>query len=104
MRRTHSVVMTCGIYRIVNVKNGHFYLGSSIIIEKRYAQHMSDLRRGHHHSIYLQRAYDRHGEYVFTLDIVEECDESELLEIEQAYLDALSSSLSERMEKRKIVR
>ena len=84
--------MTCGIYRIVNMNNGHFYLGSSVIIENRYVQHMSDLRCGRHHSVYLQRAYDKDSENVFILDIVEECDESELLEIEQTYLDAISSS------------
>ncbi|MCB0128727.1 MAG: GIY-YIG nuclease family protein, partial [Caldilineaceae bacterium] len=49
--------MTCGIYKIVNRTNNQYYLGSSVNIEKRYTQHISDLRGNRHHSLYLQRAY-----------------------------------------------
>jgi predicted GIY-YIG superfamily endonuclease len=34
----------CGIYRIRNLVNGKFYIGSSKDIRERYLHHTSDLR------------------------------------------------------------
>ena len=53
------------IYKIINVENGHFYVGSTIEIEKRKKRHFKDLKDGRHHSMYLQRAYDKYGENSF---------------------------------------
>ena len=32
--------MTCGIYKITNLKNNKIYVGQSIDIEQRYANHL----------------------------------------------------------------
>jgi group I intron endonuclease len=78
--------MKCGIYKIINLKINKFYLGSSVNIEKRLTQHICDLRANRHHSVYLQRCYNKPGEYCFKLEIVELCEETSLKEKEQKYL------------------
>lgn len=50
-----------GIYQILNVENGHCYIGSSENITKRWSQHKSVLRHNNHHSGYLQNAYNKYG-------------------------------------------
>ena len=76
-----------GIYRIVCVKNGRYYFGSSANIKKRWALHKSTFRRGIHHNIHMQRSYDKHGEVSFRLELVKEVEPENLLDIEQQYLN-----------------
>lgn len=76
-----------GIYRIVNIKNGKFYLGSSKNIKKRWYQHKSHLRGNTHHSIHLQRAWNKYGEESFKFEIMYET--KNLQEEEQKLLDEL---------------
>ena len=52
----------CGIYFIRNKINNKIYVGSSKNLYNREKEHFSDLRKGKHHNIYLQRAYDKYGE------------------------------------------
>jgi group I intron endonuclease len=79
--------MTCGIYRVVNRINGKYYLGSSENIKKRWKAHRCDLRHNRHHSIHLQRAWNKYGEESFVFEIVEEVNKNILLEKEQYHLD-----------------
>ena len=81
--------MTCGIYKIVNILNNKFYIGSSKNIESRWKQHKRDLKRGGHHSIHLQRAWNMYGENNFKLIIFQKCKERLLIEVEQSLLDDL---------------
>lgn len=60
-----------GIYQIKNVLNGHSYIGSTNNFYDRLIQHRSHLRKQKHHSIALQRAYDKYGEYNFEVNILE---------------------------------
>jgi len=77
-----------GIYVIENKTNGKYYLGSSIDINSRWHDHRKHLRGGYHHSIALQRAWDKYGEDSFEFKILEETTEPEnILKIEQTYLD-----------------
>ncbi len=89
MLNINIVIVKCGIYKIINLKTGKFYLGSSVNIEKRFTQHVCDLRANRHHSVYLQRSYNKHGEDCFELRIVELCEEASLKEREQKYLHNL---------------
>jgi group I intron endonuclease len=77
-----------GIYRIKNLKNKKCYYGSSKNIEKRWRTHKNHLKNGKHHNIHLQRSWDKYGEDNFVFEVVEECDENILLELEQKYLDS----------------
>ena len=76
-----------GIYRIKNLKNKKCYYGSSKNIEKRWRTHSNNLKNGKHHNIHLQRSWDKYGEDNFVFELVEKCNETILLELEQKYLD-----------------
>lgn len=76
-----------GIYEIRNKLTGKSYIGSSKQIEKRWEQHLQALEKGIHHSVLLQRAWNKYGKDCFEFTIKEECDEEQLLKREQHYLD-----------------
>lgn len=82
----------CGVYRITNTANGKVYIGSSNQIPRRMYLHRWDLGRGKHHSILLQRAWDKYGANSFTFDIVLICADSNLLTYERAILDYYDSA------------
>ena len=76
-----------GIYKITNLVNGKIYYGSSKDIEKRWRIHKNNLNNNKHHNIKLLNAWNKYGEENFKFDIIEECNETILLEREQYYLD-----------------
>ena len=76
-----------GIYKILNKSNNKCYIGSTINFNDRRNLHFSKLKRGKHHSIILQRAYDKYGIDNFEFIILEECENDNLLEREQWYFD-----------------
>lgn len=81
--------MKTGVYQIeINNKK---YIGSTCVsFEKRLQQHLSLLKRGLHHSVYLQRAYDKHGEDKLEFSILaESTGKDETLGLEQKYIDEL---------------
>ena len=79
-----------GIYRIAN--GGKYYVGSAINIQRRFAQHISALRSSRHHSIKLQRAWDKYGEAEFVFEVIEDvADRAMLLEREQHWIDELNA-------------
>jgi hypothetical protein len=79
-----------GIYAIENTKNGKLYVGSSVDVHKRWVQHKSSLRKGLHHSIALQRAWNKYGCDCFHFKVLEYCDD--LVGREQHYIDSLNSA------------
>jgi len=80
--------MTSGVYQIRNTINGKVYVGSSVDITARWAVHRSDLKHGHHHSVKLQRAFDKHGADAFEYLIVRKCQMEDLLQHEQHWIDS----------------
>jgi group I intron endonuclease len=81
-----------GIYLIINLLDGKLYVGSAANILSRIGWHKRYLMLGKHHSILLQRAYDKYGPNAFQFAIVEQVkDLKELLNIEQLWLDASQS-------------
>lgn len=78
----------CCIYFIVNKTNDKKYIGSTNNFFDRQYQHINSLRRRKHHSILLQRAWDKYGEENFEFVIIASVvDKSKLIEIEQSFLD-----------------
>ena len=78
------------IYKITNKENNKIYIGSSFNIEKRKNAHFNALRNRKHHSIHLQRAYDKYGEKAFVFTVVKEYDletENELRLLEERYIN-----------------
>ncbi len=82
--------MKSGIYKITNIKNNNFYIGSAINIDNRIRSHKSTLSKNKHHNIRLQNAYNKYGIKYFLFEIIEYCDNLHLLVREQHYLDILN--------------
>lgn len=78
--------MISGIYCILNLITGDDYIGSSEDIPSRFSAHRWLLNSNKHHSIYLQRAWNKYGGEAFIFFIIEKITES-ILATEQIYLD-----------------
>lgn len=77
-----------GIYCIEQISSKRKYFGSSKNIDKRLDDHFKSLKSNNHHNIFMQRAYNKHGELDFKCYIVEEvADISDLFITEQKYID-----------------
>jgi group I intron endonuclease len=76
-----------GIYEILNTDSGVRYIGSSVNIKQRFAEHLKMLKADKHHSIYLQRAWNKYGEQAFKFKIVAILEKSELRATEQRFLN-----------------
>lgn len=83
--------MTTGVYIIKNKNNNKVYIGSSVNIEHRWIQHRSGLRNKEHHSIHLQRAWDKHGEDSFEFSILTVTSTDDLIKSEQEAIDSHKS-------------
>lgn len=76
------------IYCILNKVNEHEYIGSAVNFNNRKKTHINRLKKGNHHSIYLQRAWDKYGENNFVFFTLEEgINNSNLIEREQWWID-----------------
>lgn len=80
----------CCVYKIINIVNSKYYIGSSSNFLSRQRRHLKDLRKNIHHSIHLQRAFNKYGEDKFKFKIVRKCTLKNLKKIEQKYLDNLN--------------
>lgn len=77
-----------GIYKIYNVECGKSYIGSAKNIKKRWLEHKNALKYGIHHSIKLQRAWDKYGEKAFSFEILEIVEsDADLISTEQKWID-----------------
>lgn len=84
--------MACGVYKITNLANDKFYIGSSKDLVQRERRHFSQLRNGTHVNRHLQRAFDKYGEQNFKFEVLEYViDISTLLQREQHYIDSLDA-------------
>jgi group I intron endonuclease len=79
--------MGMGIYKIINVVNNKFYVGSAVNFSRRKARHFSELRHNKHKNRWLQASWNKHGESAFVFALVEEVqDKTLLLEAENRWL------------------
>jgi group I intron endonuclease len=69
------------MYKIVNLENGIFYVGSSKEFPKRIDRHFRDLRKGEHHCFTLQKSYNENPNNFkvesFSFDTLTEAREKE---------------------------
>lgn len=68
-----------GIYKIINVVNNKFYIGSAVNFSRRKTRHFSELRTNKHNNRWLQASWNKHGENSFVFAVVEEVQDKELL-------------------------
>jgi group I intron endonuclease len=71
----------CGIYGITNKLNNKIYIGKSIHIFRRWAEHKQSIKYGKPSS-YLKRAFIKYGIENFEITILKECNEPELKDLE----------------------
>lgn len=76
-----------GIYRCVNINDGHTYVGQAKSLRTRKQQHLNLLRRHRHPNKHFQRAWDKHGEYNFLWYVIETCSIEELDELEIYWIE-----------------
>lgn len=81
--------MKSGVYKITNLVNGKFYIGSSEDVDNRWDTHKQYLNGGYHINPKLQNAWDFYGGDEFMFEMIEETssEKSILLDREQHYLD-----------------
>jgi len=93
MNQTHGLTGKGGIYEIVNLFNGVRYVGSAVSFNKRWSQHRTDLRRGTHHSKYLQRSWNKYGpdQFLFrAIEIIESPNRQKLIDREQYHFNQMA--------------
>jgi group I intron endonuclease len=79
--------MARGIYKIINVVNNKFYVGSAADLKRRKARHFSELRNGRHNNQHLQAAWGKYGEQAFVFVVVEQlATDADLLAAENVWL------------------
>ena len=59
------------IYRITNMANGKYYIGSAELFARREWQHKTDLKRGVHKNPRLQAAWNKYGADMFVFEVLE---------------------------------
>jgi group I intron endonuclease len=75
------------IYRITNMANDNYYIGSAESFVRRQWQHKYDLKRGTHKNPKLQAAWNKYGEDMFVFEVIEEVpDDRTAFDIENTYL------------------
>jgi group I intron endonuclease len=79
--------MARGIYKIINIVNNKFYVGSAVDLKRRKTRHFSELRTGKHNNRHLQAAWVKYGEQAFVFVVVEELQpDADLLAAENVWL------------------
>lgn len=79
--------MARGIYKIINIVNNKFYVGSAVDLKRRKTRHFSELRNGKHNNRRLQAAWAKYGDQAFVFVVVEELPvDADLLAAENVWL------------------
>lgn len=83
--------MKGNIYQILNKINGKRYVGSTINIKERFLNHIYLLKSKKHHSILMQRAFDKYGIDNFEFSVlVSNIDLNSIMQEEQKEIDIKS--------------
>jgi group I intron endonuclease len=82
--------MKTGIYKIENIVNGKFYIGSAVHFSNRKSDHFRRLKLNIHKNTHLQNSYNKYGKKNFVMTLIEKCEKEELPLREQYYIDSLN--------------
>ena len=81
-----------GVYFIRNTLSNKVYVGSSINIFRRWTTHKRELKAGRHHSLLLQRSFDKNGEEAFEYCLAESAaDAKQMIKLETKWIKMLDS-------------
>lgn len=79
------------IYKIENRINKKVYIGSAEDRDRRWRVHKSLLRNNKHHSVKLQRSWNKYnGEFDF--EVIARCPKEYLIKLEQFFIDFYKAS------------
>lgn len=81
--------MKSGIYKIINLKDSKFYIGSAENFSRRFRNHKYYLKINKHHNNYLQNVFNKYGEENLKFEIIATCPKEYLVNLEQWFLDNL---------------
>lgn len=81
-----------GIYKITCKVNGRVYIGQSKCIGQRWNSHINRLECGKHTNKDLQKDFNEFGYKEFIFEILEECEEDDLLKLETEYINSYNYS------------
>lgn len=82
--------MSCGIYKITNLINNLIYVGQSVSIEQRFANHRSR-KNGNYRGSLIDQKIEELGVDKFSFEIIEECSIEELDEKEIYWINYYDS-------------
>jgi group I intron endonuclease len=84
-----------GIYKITNTITNEFYIGQSNDIERRFMEHRSpkNLREG---KSLVALAMNEYGLNSFLFEVIEECEEAQLSDIERYYIKKLNPEYNQK--------
>jgi group I intron endonuclease len=72
---------------LVNNINGKSYIGSAVDLSRRFNEHF---RGGNNSNIPLQKAFKKYGLSNFSFEVLEYCNEDELISKEQYYFNCFN--------------
>jgi len=75
------------VYKISNSVDDRVYIGSTVNLNRRWLEHRRDLSNNRHGNAHLQNFVNKYGLNSLIFEILDECDNSNLLTREQYYLD-----------------
>lgn len=85
--------MKSGIYYIKCLKNNKYYIGSAVNISYRITRHIKSLNNKKHHSVHLQRAWNKYGKDEFEFGVIEKFEYNDkILNLETFYIQKYRSS------------
>mgnify|MGYP002066606703 CR=1 FL=1 len=73
------------IYKLTHIPSGHFYIGQTIDLKKRFRAHLSCLIRNHHHTPIQEHFNGNTDEW--KIRALRYCEEEELKTLERFYLE-----------------
>lgn len=86
--------MNCGIYKITNLANKHYYVGQAVDINARWREHRFSANHPEHkdHNSPIHRAMYKYGVNNFSYEILELCSRLELDEKEVHWIETLQAT------------
>lgn len=75
----------------MNTVTNQTYIGSSVNVPQRFRDHLKALCKGNHKNPHLQSSWNKYGENAFVMEHLIDCNDGDLAEIEQRFIDAYYS-------------
>ena len=90
--------MASAIYAIVNQITRDMYVGSAVVVNRRWNAHRCNLRAKKHHCLHLQNAHLKYGEDAFDWEIIEFVeDKQKLIAREQFWINFFRPTYNKRI-------